>query len=85
MRNRISTPRRKGQSYARPRTIERTNRLTDGLVSGIVPHLEVWVVESLLAANALGRVETEHLREKVDGKGIGMGIKRRKWNSGFDG
>jgi hypothetical protein len=50
-----------------------------------VPYLKVGVVESLLAADALGWVEAEHLREKVDGERIGMWIEGRKWHSGFDG
>lgn len=50
-----------------------------------MPHLQVWVVESLLATDALSRIEAKHLGQEVNSKRIPMGVKRREWDSRFDG
>lgn len=42
------------------------------------------MVKSLLAADALGRVEAKHLRQEINSKRIAMGVKRREWDPGFD-
>ena len=44
-----------------------------GLVAGIVPDGKVWVLESLLNADAAGRIEGEHAVEKIEGVGVGLG------------
>lgn len=38
-----------------------THNLTNRLVSRVVPHLKVWVIECLLAADAFGWVKAKHL------------------------
>jgi len=38
----------------------------------------------LFTADSLGWVKAEHLGEEVDGKGIGVGIKRGERDAGLD-
>jgi len=59
-------------------------RLAHWLVVGIVPDTEVGVVQCLLARDALGRIECEHLGQKVDRKGVRVGVKRRERNARLD-
>lgn len=47
--------------------------LAHGLVSLLVPHGEIGVLKSLLARNALGRIEREQLDQEIDGEWIGVG------------
>jgi hypothetical protein len=50
-----------------------------------MPHLEVGMVQSLFAANALGRIEAEHLREEVDSKRVCVWEERGEGDAGLDG
>ena len=47
-----------------------THRRAHGLVGGVVPDLEVRVLERLLAGDALRGVEVEELAEQIDREGI---------------
>lgn len=60
-------------------------RFANGFVSRIVPYLQVWMVQRLLAADPFGRVKAQHLREEVDSEGVSMRVQGCEWDSGFDG
>lgn len=60
-------------------------RFTNGLVGRIVPYLQVWMIQCLLAADTFGRVKAQHLGEEVDGEGVSMRVEGCEWYSGFDG
>lgn len=49
-----------------------------------MPDLQVRMVQSLLAADALGRVEAEHLGEKINGKRVGMREESREGDTGLN-
>jgi hypothetical protein len=43
------------------------------------------MIQSLLAADSLGRVKTEQLGEKIDRQRVGVREERRERNTGLDG
>lgn len=62
----------------------KTYRFANGLISWIMPHLEVRVVKCLFAADALGRIKAEHLRKQVDGEGVCLGEEGGEGDARFD-
>lgn len=58
---------------------------TDGLVSGVVPDGEVWVVQRLFARDALGGVEVEELGEEVDSERVGTREEGLEGHARLDG
>jgi hypothetical protein len=52
--------------------ILKTYRVTNGFVGGIMPNLQVGVVQCLLAADTLSRVEAKHLRKEINSKMVRM-------------
>lgn len=48
-----------------------------GLVRGIVPDVQVWVLESLLHTDAGRWIEREHLVEEVES--VGVGLREQGW------
>lgn len=46
---------------------------TSGLIAGVVPDGKVWVLESFFGGDTLGRDESKHLLQQVQGVGIGTG------------
>lgn len=53
-------------------------RRADRLVGGIVPDLQVGVLEGLFDTDPGGRVESEHLVEEIEGIGVGVGEQARE-------
>jgi hypothetical protein len=49
-----------------------------------MPNLQVGMVQCLFTADSLCWVETEHLGEEVDGKGVGVRIERGERDPGLD-
>lgn len=53
---------------------------TRRLIRGVVPNLKVGVSQRLFAADSLGGVKAQHLREQIDRKGVGVREKCGEWN-----
>ena len=58
--------------------------LANRLISGIVPHSQVRVVQGLFACDALRRIEVEKLLEQVDGKRVRARKQRRERDTRLD-
>ena len=58
---------------------------TNRLICGVVPNLEVGVVQGLFASDSFRRIEVKHPGQEVDRKGVGVGDKGREGDAGLDG
>ena len=54
-------------------------------ICGVVPDLEIGVVQGLFASDSFRRIEVEHPGQEVDREGVGVGDKGREGNAGLDG
>jgi len=54
------------------------------LVTGIVPDVEIWVLEGLLNADTRARVERQHAIQEIESIWIGVGKELRKWPFGHE-
>lgn len=52
-------------------SIVSTYRGTDGLISRVVPHGEIRMVQSLFTCDTLGRIEVKQLRQQIDSERVG--------------
>lgn len=51
------------------------------LITGVVPDRKVWVLESFFCGNALGRDESKHLLQQVQGVGVGAREELLVWDA----
>jgi len=57
----------------------------DRFVRGVVPDLEVGVVQGLFTSDPFRRIEVEHPGQEVYRERVGMGDEGRERNTGLDG
>src|SRR6266478_1954124 len=57
---------------------------TNWFVRGVVPDLEVGVVQGLFTSNSLRRIEVEHPGQEIDRERVGMGDKGGERYPGLD-
>jgi len=58
--------------------------LAGRLISRIVPNIEIWVIERLLAIQTLSRIEAQHLGKEIDCQRVGLGVQARERDFGLD-
>ena len=56
-------------------------RRTSGFVTGVVPDGEVWVLEGFFGGDTLGRDESEHPLQQVEGVGVGAREELLVWDT----
>jgi len=54
-------------------------------ICGVVPDLEVGVIQGLFASDSFRRIEVKHPGQEIDREGVGMGDEGRERNAGLDG
>jgi len=58
--------------------------LADRFVGGVMPDLQVRVIQSLFAADTFGGVEAKHLGQEIGGKRVCIGEEGREGDARFD-